>query len=363
MAVHFPGLVRESWEFDRITDPYLLFNAIEVFRDKLGVLPEYPQKSSRAVLEASWGNKWPRLLTDDPESYWEPFIGKMESEFIWLRAANAAEKEHAYTHAFDKRMMFLSAARGGMFGPGEYETVENIKYSDLGKAVGIVELENLKFGSGMQPEFAAFLAELFSGTNVFYTPYLQVINDFATFKIKRGWIWREPVRIFEKYSKTLGDAIKETRTERIIHHSDDDNPAARMTIEIPFNEQEYLVCNKAFKSLYTMFFGWLGRLENRTGYAAELFRPDWRGLIVAGAGANLLRNVLDVYNYTGKLPFGINHDCLMYFSDERNWKMDFDKTAVADPNRFTHEWTAPAEKVSAAIAEGLNAMQLEKAVQ
>lgn len=340
VAVHFPGLVRESWEFDRITDPYLLFNAIEVFRDKLGALPEYPQKSSRAVLEASWGNKWPRILTDDPESYWEPFIGKMESEFIWLRAAKDAEKEQAYTHAFDKRMMFLSAARGGMFGPGEYETVENIKYSDLGKAVGIVELDKLKFQSGMRPEFAAFLAELFSGTNVFYTPYLQLINDFATFKIKRGWIWREPVRIFEKYSKTLGDAIKETRSE------------------LPENA----AANKAFKSLYTMFFGWLGRLENRTGYAAELFRPDWRGLIVAGAGANLLRNVLDVYNYTGKLPFGINHDCLMYFSDEKNWKMDFDKTAVADPNKYTHEWTAPAEKVSAAIAEGLNAMQLEKVV-
>ena len=358
VAVHFPGLVRESWEFDRIENGYALFNSIEVFEKYLGSLPEYPQKNARELCSKTWGGKWPRVLSEQPEQYWKPFISKMESEFIKIRDLTPDEKELPFVHAFDKRMMFLSAARGGFFGPGEYTEIAKTKFSDLGKGVGLVQIEKPKFESVFSPEIPGFLKLLFDKTDLFYTPYLSILSDYVgtEIKIKKGWIWPEPVRIFEKFSRVLGDAIKETRSD----------------------EQSLLTANRAFKSIYTMFFGWLGRLCvckdcdqdgeagercKRRGYGAELFRPDWRGLIVAGAGANLLRNVLEVYKYTKRLPVAINHDCLIYFSENENWKLDFDKTCLSDLNRFTHEWTSKAGPVLEAIKSGLNAGQIDKLIK
>lgn len=372
-TVHFPGLLRERWEFDRITDPYLLFNAIEVFTNKLQTAPTYPMRVAKELFTGTLGPAAPQILTDAPEKYWSVFIDKMETEFIWQRKLTAAEKKMDFVHAFDKRMMFLSAARGGMFGRGHWEIVEHCKYEDLGGAVGIVKLKKPKFENAMFPDFAKFLKELFGKTETFFTPYLSVFENkerswINSLEIEKGFIWRKPERLFEKYSVKLGNAIKDTRS---------DSSQSRVTRE------ELDAANASFKQCYTQFIGWLGRTcecENcnpringpetgefiackRQGFGAELFRPDWRGLIVAGAGANLLRNIWDVYFYTKKLPFAINHDCIMYFSDAEQWEMDFAKTPVADPLKFTHEWTAPADKVLAAIAEGLNPAQLEKAVQ
>lgn len=349
-TVHIPGLTRTGWSFDEIENPWLLFNSIEAFQEKLGVLPTFWQRSAKEIFVQTLRQR-PVLCCDDPDEYWKPFIEKMESEFIWQRPLTEAENESPFVHAFDKRMMFLSAARGGMFGFGQYEEIGATNIGDIGKAVGLVEIEKPIWGHAFKPEFQQFLAELFSfgdDGGFIMTPYLRVLEQWTLrpIKIKRGWVWNKPERIFEKFAVKLGTAIKETRDSDAI-----------------LANGENREINKAFKSMYTRFFGWLGRLEGRTGYGGELFRPDWRALIVAGAGANLLRNILDVFEYTGKLPFAINHDCIMYFSDSERWEMEFDKTAVADSNKFTHEWTATGDRVRAAIAEGLNPGQIEKAVQ
>ncbi len=341
-SVHFPGLCRERWPFDEITDPFLLFNAIGVFHDKLGMSPTFPQRAARDLFVSTLKQR-PLLVTDDPDNYWAPFIEKMESDIIRVFDLNDREKGLDWVHAFDKRMMFLSAARAVMVGSGPYEYIENVPYTGQGKAVGLVEIEKPIFENVFKPEFARFLADFFGDSTLFMSAYLPIIEQFTTrpIKIKRGWIWRKPERLFEKFAVRLGDAIRETRS----------------------TDPEQKAANGAFKTMYTIFFGWLGRLENRTGYNTELFRPDWRASIVSLAGANLLRNVLDVYQYTKVLPFAVNHDCLMYFSDSEKWRMEFDKTAVSDPNKFTHEWTAPGEKVRAAILAGKNAMQIESEVR
>lgn len=341
-AVHIPGLVEDRWQFDLIEDPYLLFNAVNLFIEKTGTKPTYPQRIAREILEKT--ATVPELLTDDPENYWSVFIEKMETEFIWQRKPTGAEKKMDFVHAFDKRMMFLSAARGAMFGRGHWEIVEHLRYKDLAGAVGLVKLKKPKFQNAMFPEFAKYLSGLFGKETLFYTPYLDFFDSgdwLQSIEIEKGFIWRKPERIFEKFAVTIGTAIKETRSE----------------------EPDLAAVNSALKNVYTRFFGWLGRLENRTGFGAELFRPDWRGLIVASAGVNLLRNVFEVYKWTKKLPFAINHDCIMYFSDEQRPELEFNNTAVMDRNRFTHEWTAPAGAVLEAIDAGLNPGQIEKAVQ
>lgn len=80
---------------------------------------------------------------------------------------------------------------------------------------------------------------------------------------------------------------------------------------------------------------------------------------MALAGANLLRNVLEVYKKTGVLPVAINHDCLMYAADSEKAEIDFGKTCLGDGEKFTHEWTAPSDKFYALVNDGINASQLE----
>ncbi len=350
-TVHFPGLIDESWPFDSIREPQVLFDAVKRFRDDLGIWPTYAVRSAREFAETVLKDR-PQLLTDDPAEYWRPFINKMESEFIWVREPNRSERSAKFAVAFDKRMMFLAAARSAMFGVGAPEVVENISLQDLGRSVGLVKIRPPKFSDPLRPDLTAFFTDLFQDQSIFYTSYLPVIQDLMPepIKIEKAFIWRDPVRLFEPFAKKLGDAIKMTR------------PDNRFDVPAEMSGRASLAAvNSSYKWLYVRFIGWLGRVKGRTGFAAEWFRPDWRGLIVSEAGANLLRNVVTVHKGTGLLPFGINHDCLMYFSESDNWEMDFVNTPVVDPNRFTHEWTAPAAKVRKLIKSGHNSGQIDGA--
>lgn len=346
-SVTFPGLTGEKWEFDRIDNPYVLYQSVAAFSDTFGVQPTYPQRAAREIFLKTLPYE-PDLLTDDPDNYWKVFADKMESEFIWLGKLTKKDRQFKYVHAFDKRMMFLSAARGAMFGMGHCEEISNIKWADISNAVGLVKLKKHKFENNLDKSIPGFFKELFGKGDIFYTPYLSVfqgkhesfVNDL---EIEKGFIWRTNFRLFEKFGKGIGDVIKSTRPEN--------NPGGVV-------EPEQAVIGKAAKNLYTRFFGWLGRLENRTGFAANLYRPDWRGLIVSSAGANLLRNILNVYRMSGKLPIGINHDALLYLSDHEDPFHEFHGSDLFDKNKFTHEWTADAAAVFELIDAGKNATQI-----
>lgn len=353
----FPAMFedRSDWIFDELTDPHELFNAIEIFQQKLCIVPTFPNKCSIELLRNSHRGKF-EVLTDRPAEYWSEFHQKQESEFIWLRKPTKAEKKLKFAQAFDKRMMFLSAMRNTFAGAGHFVERENIKLSDLEKnEIGLCEIAKPKFSTPLFPEISELAGELFQGRTRFYTPYLQLFDkEFqSTIKIKKAWLWQGE-RIFEKFAITLGNAIKETRSK-----------------ETP----EIAAANAAFKPLYTKFIGWFGRLcdckycqpnsetENtyckRSGWASGLYRPDWRGLIIANANCNLIRNIIEVYKCTGKMPFAIYHDCLMYFSEHENPFHEFNGTCLLDDNKFTHEWTLPAKTVFKAIKDGENAGKID----
>lgn len=327
--LHFPGICGENWAFDEITDPYDLLLAILEFQDRLGFQPSFVFRSAKDLLTRT--TKAPAKLSDDNSEFWKPFATKIESEIITVFKPKV--RAGLFAHAFDKRMMFLSAARGAMFGRGGFENVGKCRYSELGKAVGLVEVEKLKL---KHPIFKT----LFGQQTSFYTPYLEFLKDHidGEIQIKNGWIFRDTYRHLEKFAKTLGDAIKGSRGS--------DRP-------------EVQAVNSAFKMLYVQLFGWFGRLQNRDGYAAEYYRPDWRGLIIANANTNLLRNILEVEQKRKRLPFAIYHDCLMYFSDFADPYIDFGGTSLLDPNKYTHEWTLPADVVFEAIDQDKNAGQID----
>jgi hypothetical protein len=332
----------QNW-FDEITDPYELFNAIEIFYSKLGVEPSFPNKCSIELLKQSRPS-WFKPLTDNPKEFWSDFHVHIEHEFIWLREPTKAERKMKFAHAFDKRAMFLSAMRNTLAGAESFEYFENLKYSDLPKkAVGLCEIAKPKFDSPILPELGELAGQLFDGQTRFYTRYLQLFDKHfqSAIKIKKAWLWTEPTRIFEKFAVTLGNAIKETRSKE--------------TPEIAY-------ANAAMKSLYTKFIGWFDRgsfLESPGDWAGELYRPDWRGLIIADANCNLLENIIEVFRFTGKIPFAIYHDCLMYFSDFENPHHEFNGTSLLDENKFSHEWTLPAIRVLKAIKDGESAGKID----
>lgn len=343
--INFPLIADDvpAWAFEDLRNPYELYNALDLFRDRFAMLGQkitFPQETARAIFEGSASRKFPKL-SEHPATFWKPFRQAPPKELIWIRELTKAERSKPFVHAFDKRMMFLAAARNAHFGEFEYTEVEKPKLADIPKnAAGIVEATIIN-GDYL-------LTDLYGDKGWFWLPTLRVLVEAgATVRIKRGFLWTETHRLFEKFAVRVGDAIKEFRAK-----------------DLP----EFKAANAACKSAYVKFFGWLGRVCDCnycaelspemngckiSGWGSELYRPDWRGQIITTAYANLLRNVLEVRKKWGGLePFAINHDCVMYFSDHRNPLGDFAGSPLLDENKFTHEWTLPGDVVRESIAAG-----------
>jgi hypothetical protein len=344
--LNFPRLIDDSaaWAFDEIENPYVLHNALELFRDRFGMTGQkitFPQETARTIFETSQSRKLPSL-SENNGTFYAPFRNAPPKEIIWMREPTKAEIQKPFVHAFDKRMMFLAAARNAYFGEFEFSEVEKPKLSEIpANAAGIVEATII--GGDY------LLETLYGSKGWFWLPTLRLIaaQPGASVRIKRAFMWTETHRLFEKFAVRVGDAIKEFRES-----------------DLP----EFKAANAAAKKAYVSFFGWLGRLCDCAfcagvssdpkgckinGWSGPLYRPDWRGQIISTAYANILRNVLEVRTKWGGLePFAIDHDCLMYFSDNRDPIADFHGSPLLDQNRFTHEWTLPGDVVRAAIADG-----------
>jgi hypothetical protein len=309
VQIIFCGLNGEAWEFDRIADAVLLFNAIECFVEKIGVLPSFPIRTTQKIFEKTVKRDFP-VLSNNPLEYFAPFLEKRDDTLITLRDLEATERKAKYLFAFDKRSMFLNVCSGLEFGENEYETVENVSSDNL--LVGLYDVQMVWKTKINKPLFQNYYQ---NGDYLLYSPTLELFSEFADIKIKRGYIFRETHRTFEKFYKLISKAKKET--------SDSEFLAVRSA-------------NSAIKSLYTDFFGFLRKRENaESEYAKQWFRPDWRGLIIAQANADLLRNAYQVQQKTGKKPFAILHDCLMYAADDIS---EFAETCLIDSNKFSFEW-------------------------
>lgn len=333
----------QSWAFDSIADPYELYQALDLFRDKFLLTAEkltFPQETARTIFEITQLRKAPKL-SDNNGVYFRPFKETPAREIISMRDLTKDEKKMPFVHAFDKRMMFLSAARNVHVGEFEYTEIEK-KLSDIPKtAAGIVDAE-IKFPDPV-------ISGLYEDKGRFWLPTLRLFaeNPQTIIKIKKAWLWNDTQRLFEKFAKRIGDVIKDLRES-----------------DLP----EYQAANRAAKECYVKFFGWLGRecgcdyCGGRSaemngckinGWSGPLYRPDWRGMIISEAYANLLRNVIEVRTKFGGLqPFAIDHDCVMYFSNYRDPMFEFRGSPLMDPNRFTHEWTLPGDVVRRAIKDG-----------
>lgn len=357
-----PGLFGDDWALDEIEDPFQLANALESFKDNVRVMPSFPFKVARELVKQTFPAEpkdLPAFHNTTPAKFWEPWLRDTEHDLIWLRPLTRDEKKMPFVHAFDKRMMFLSAARNATFGLSDYEEVSAITAYDLDKnAAGVCEIYDPSWNVVITPELGPFFKAVFDGRKIWPVELIRFIADQKhlnqSVKIKRAWLSRKPGRLFENFAKTLGDAIKATRSE------------------IPSEK----AVNASLKKVYTLFFGWLGRNCDcpecsgatgaewsdcrRSGYSGGLFRPDWRVQIIAAANANLLRNAIEVYQFTRRLPFGIYHDLLLYAGENENAAFDFRQTCLVDDNRFTHEYTLTMKAVTKTIKDGGGLIEIER---
>lgn len=305
----FPGLTSEVWPFDSDLSAWALFNGVSEFVEHIGVLPSYPVRTARTLFEKTDSKLVP--MTADNEKFWEPF-SEPETDFIWCRKALKAERSRKLVAAFDKRSMYLSAMSEKMFSYHGFVITEPGELHAARILPGVYDCK-ISFPRGF------FLRQLFPASGLYYSNTIRfLIESGCTVTSGRAWVFNHPERIFSEFYKTVSTAKKKT--------SGSDSESTR-------------AANGAIKSCYTQFIGWLRSVKHAEGWAGLYYRPDFHGLIVSLANANLLRNVREVERLTGMRPFGFHHDTVYYFCDDLE---NFNGTPMADNTRFSFEWARPA---------------------
>jgi hypothetical protein len=327
VQINFCGLREDRWAFDSQAEPETLFEAIEIFRKHTGLLPTFPQEIGRLMFERTNSFELQDLAKDHfktPEIFWKPFLENTAAALRYIRPISAAEKKRKFVHSFDKRRAYLDAMNAAYFGIGAYEIIEDLDFAALPKtAVGFCEVEPFKLELPEFPEFAKWIRKILTGER-FTMAYLRLLAELgAEIRIKRGYVWREPRRIFEAWSKPITAGYAQTLGAT--------DPAEQMA-------------HQAFKHLYTRFYGWLRSSNHATGWGAKYYRPDWFNEITALAGANLLRNVFKAYKASGLLPVEIDTDQITYFSDKEA-PAEFADTRFLHPNVFAYKGTFPAKEI------------------
>lgn len=313
VMICFPGLDSELWDFDRCENPNRLFNAIDEFINRVGVAPSYPNQVARLIFEKRKSQL--QTLSSDPKEYWKDFASTREKAFSFLRKPYKRELKKKFVFAFDKNAMFLSPMSEKMFSEQTFQTFEKIKIdkaSDI--KPGIYDCE-IKYPKGL------FLSKLLQTKGLFYSNYLKLLfENNCEIKINKCFIWEKPERLFEKFYKTVSTVKKDTQNSEI---------------------ENLQIVNNSIKAVYTNFIGWLRSPRNANGYSSDYYRPDFHGLIVSLANANLLRNILTVQKKTKLVPFGINFDTVLYFADSFE---EFKGTPLLNENVYSFEWKMEASK-------------------
>lgn len=322
----FPGLTKNGWSFDADLDPFELFNAIDLFVEHIGVLPSYPIRTARTLFDKVGPELIPMGGTNSENvlAYYEPFL-EPESDFLFLRPEYKAERSRPLAVAFDKRSMYLSALSEKMFSIYDYQETGPLDPKGPGDVWPGVYDCRVTFPNG------SFLKKLIRPRGHYYSNFIKLFLELgARVEIINGWGWppHRTERVFGQFYKTVSAAKKATEGGELASE---------------------LTANKAVKRLYTDFVGWLRSIKHAEGWASAYYRPDYQGLIVSLANANLLRNILETEKKTGLRPLGIYHDELIYLVNDPS---DLAGTPITDPARYSFEWECPADLVRAVIKDG-----------
>ena len=189
-----------------------------------------------------------------------------------------------YLHGFDKARMFLAAASGLVVGWGAVEELDGIAFDPKLPAWWECRLDPV-------PDLPP---ELFAGA-WHSTAMVQLAREDLGQDVRpaRALTWEHSGAYFGTtgrsgygFARRVSDALDACASDEL--------------------------ARGAVKRLYTALLG--GRLLSDDGPLGAV--PDWSGLLVSRANANLVRNVLAARAAGGPAPIAIDVDTLVYASDE-----------------------------------------------
>lgn len=332
VRIILPGATKEKdiqWPLDLITDEKLLAEVIYWLRDLLDITPTIPIHTARKLLEATARPEWLRQTNND----FQPFLVNKQADLFFVRKPTDAEKKLKWLHCYDKKRMYLSAYCTD-FGVGEYTHQTGGQFrADL---PGLYRVRVRASGKSNLNIFGPTDKELW-----LYSPMLWAMELLGySVEILEGLYWKEKRRVFEKFYKTIYRAL-------VSVESDEERTAiVRET------------ARGCLKSMYARFASWLAH-EPPAGRANNLFRPDWRALIVAEARARIIANICKIENETGLIPVAVRADALMYLSDEPDAQKAMPAPLAGPGASFKHEYTVEASQAFKLIDGRASAQALD----
>ena len=327
-----PGIIPPANALDSITDARELFAAVSDLQHRLNVEITVPIITAKKLLYSTLKREIAPCTSD-----MSPFVFNNELDLMWTRELTDEEKKLNYLHVYDKTHAYLSSC-GLELGQGNYEyftgRAKLFTSPSVGIPVGLYRVSRIS-------DCPTALAQFINTDGWFYSPMLELLRHATYVEIEEAYTWRNTARTLDAYYKILRREIKPDERGQPI--------------------------NAFLKAMFRQFFGWLGRLKGKDGDA--LYRPDWRCLIISQTKANIIRNVLSVYEATGIMPAFISVDSVGYLSDCPNYQdaIPFPftgvnpKTGAASPYR--HNFTLEAAKAIPVLTSGESMTEIYKTLR
>ncbi|MFD7161298.1 hypothetical protein ACFV9C_42400 [Kribbella sp. NPDC059898] len=224
----------------------------------------------------------------------------VEPELHWTRTLLPEEAEMGYVMSYDRNGQYLSAASSTWLGSDQ-------------PAIHLPDSSAITFDQKLAgywritpPEESWTLPSLQdpTGDGRFRRDTVTVATPTMTWLLEAGhdvqiheaWVWETSHRYLELWYKRL----REARTSVLGRLDDPDANAVY----------------KELKATWTHGIGNLAPQSKRPVRGKQnhdpMYRPDWRHQVIAMAKANLLRQIIKIFNATGRWPFAITVDALYY---------------------------------------------------
>jgi hypothetical protein len=323
-----PGIIPPANALDVITDARELFNAVSDLQRRLNVEITVPIITAKKLLYSTLRAPLAPCTSD-----MSPFIFNNELDLMWQRELTDDERKLNYLHVYDKTHAYLSACNMKL-GVGNYRSYLELNETEYAPwLVGLFKVDI----SGARDCFIDDAQDVFM-----YSPMLTLAQSRgARITVKDGYYWPTVKPWLEGYYKILQREIKPDERGQPV--------------------------NAFLKACFRQFFGWLGRLKGKDG--DELFRPDVRCLIISQTKANIVRNVLSVFDSTGIMPAFISVDSVGYLSNspDHSDAIPFPftgvnpKTGAASPYR--HNFTLEAAKAIPVLTSGASMTEIYKTLR
>lgn len=303
-----PGMVRGRRERDvEIEMPVLagepsaaaLARRLKIFADAHG----FPWKVSAGttaidmMLQSFPQNKKP---TEWRTEYFAPSttpipagIGDVNVDFNWSRQPTSEELDMRFVHAYDRGGSYPATLPGLYFGIGDpVHLTENVTFDPKLPGYWLATIPDAA-DTRMPYILNPGRSRGFEHPKWVCSPAIeQAILQGYTVNILEAIVWTERSKVLEKFYDRIHHAAD------VLDTDDPDDQAAR--------NQSKVMRNSGMGMLASVTY-----MKGRAG-----FRPEWWFSIVSKANFNIIHNIVQIGNATGRWPLAVLKDTVIYASND-----------------------------------------------